>query len=273
VRQQKVSGMVDIRTDTGSVMKGASRLNLRGRTLIVTGASRGIGRALTSELAQNGVNLVLNARSEALLQEVATAAREKGVQASIVIGDAALASNARKMVKAAVDIGEFVGFIHNAGIAHPGPFLYELSEAKFEDVWRSNVLAGYQIARFSYPKLRRKKSGLAVFLGSGAAEMNMQGIGAYCLSKAAEEHLARQLASEAPEITCFVYRPLPVDTDMQKSAREAKGRGAKVLHHAFGELKERGLLTPEAAARALVQIIQRDPHRFHGKIATYKDGL
>jgi len=61
---------------------------------------------------------------------------------------------------------------------------------------------------------------------------------------------------------------------MQKGAREAKGSGAKVLHRVFGELKERGtLLTPETATRALVQIIQRVPHRFHGKIATYKDGL
>lgn len=103
--------------------------------------------------------------------------------------------------------------------------------------------------------------------------MYLVGTGAYCLSKAAEEHLARQLAIEAPEITCFVYRPLPTDTEMQKSGREAKGGGAKVLHRIFGELKEKGLLTPEAAARALVHIIQRDPRRFHGKIATYKDGL
>ena len=99
------------------VMKGASGLDLRGKTLIVTGASRGIGRALASELAQNGVNLVLNARSEAPLEEVATAARGKGVNTLTVVGDAALASNAREMVKAAVGIGEFIGFIHNAGTA------------------------------------------------------------------------------------------------------------------------------------------------------------
>lgn len=103
--------------------------------------------------------------------------------------------------------------------------------------------------------------------------MNMQGMGAYCLSKAAEEHLARQLVIEVPEITCFVYRPLAVDTEMHKAGREAKGSGTKVLHRLFGDLKERGLLTPEAAARALVQIIQRDLNRFHGKIATYRDGL
>jgi NAD(P)-dependent dehydrogenase (short-subunit alcohol dehydrogenase family) len=228
---------------------------------------------LASELAQNGANLVLNARSEALLEEVATAARGRGVHVLTVVGDAALASNAQEMVKAAIGIGEFAGFIHNAGAAHPGPFLYELSEAMFEDVWRSHVLAGYQLAHFSYPELRRRKSGLAVFFGSGAAEMNIEGIGAYCLSKAAEEHLARQLAAEAPEITCFVYRPTAVDTDMHRDAREAKGSGAKVLRRVFGEMKERGLQSPETVARALVQIIQRDPLRFHGKVATYKDGL
>jgi NAD(P)-dependent dehydrogenase (short-subunit alcohol dehydrogenase family) len=249
-------------------------LDIVGKTLIVTGASRGIGRALASELAQNGVNLVLNARNEKLLEEAATAVRGKGVHALTVLGDAAMASNARKMVKAAVCIGEFAGFIHNAGTAMPGPFLYELPKAMFESVWRSNVLAGYQIARFSYPELRRRKDSLVIFLGSGAAEMNVEGIGAYCLCKAAEEHLARQLAAEAPEVTCFVYRPGPVETELQKGVREAKGSGAEVLHRVFGEMKKHGtLITPEMAARALVQIIKRDPRRFHGKTATYKDGL
>jgi NAD(P)-dependent dehydrogenase (short-subunit alcohol dehydrogenase family) len=251
-------------------MKGAGGMDLRGKTLIVTGASRGIGRALALELAQNGVNLVLNARSRAPLEEVATAVRGKGVDTLTVVGDAALASNARKMVKAAVGIGEFIGFIHNAGTAQPGPLLYELPEAMFENVWRTSVLAGYQIARFSYPELRRRKGSLAVFFGSGAAEVNVEGMGAYCLSKAAEEHLARQLAAEAPEITCFVYRPGVVDTEMQKDLREAKGSASKMLHQVFGELKDRGtLLTPETVARTLVRILQRDPRHFHGKIATY----
>ena len=198
-------------------------------------------------MAQNGVNLVLNARGEELLEEVAVAVREKGVRALTVVGDASLATNARKMVEAAVSIGEFAGFIHNAGVLHPGPFLHEPPEAMFENVWRTNVLAAYQIAHFSYPELRRNKSGLAVFFGSGAAEMNVQGI---------------------------AYRPGAVETDMQKGAREAKGSGAEVLHRFFGDMQKQGtLITPETAARALVQIIRRDPRRFHGKIATYKDGM
>jgi NAD(P)-dependent dehydrogenase (short-subunit alcohol dehydrogenase family) len=249
-------------------------LNLRGQTLIVTGASKGIGRALASELAQNGVNLVLNARTEASLQEVASDARKSGVRALTVVGDAALADNAQEMVKAAVSVGEFTGFIHNVGTVHPGPFLYELPDVLFEEVWRTNVLAGYRLARFSYPELRRMGRGLAVFFGSGAAESNIEGIGAYCLSKAAEEHMARQLAAEVPEVTCFVYRPGVVETGIQRAAREAEGSGAEVLHRIFGGFKQQGILiTPETAARALMQIIRNEPRRFHGKTATYKDGL
>jgi NAD(P)-dependent dehydrogenase (short-subunit alcohol dehydrogenase family) len=249
-------------------------LNIRDQTLIVTGASKGIGRALASELAQNGVNLVLNARTEASLEETAADARKSRVRVLTVVGDASLADIAREMVKAALDMGEFIGFIHNAGTVHPGPFLYELSDALFEEVWRSNVLAGYRLAHFAYPELRRMGRGLAVFFGSGAAESNVEGLGAYCLSKAAEEHMARQLAAEVPEVTCFVYRPGTVETGMQRSAREAEGSGAAVLHRIFGGFKEQGILmTPETAARALVQIISNDPRRFHGRTATYKDGM
>jgi NAD(P)-dependent dehydrogenase (short-subunit alcohol dehydrogenase family) len=249
-------------------------LNLRSQTLIVTGASKGIGRALALELARNGVNLVLNARTKAPLEEVAADARKSGVRALTVVGDAALADNAREMVRAAVSVGEFIGFIHNAGTTQPGPFLYELPDSLFEDVWRSNVLAGYRLAYFSYPELRRMGRGLAVFFGSGAAESNVEGIGAYCVCKAAEEHMARQLAIEVPEVTCFVYRPGTVETGMQRAAREAEGSGAEVLHRIFGGFKEQGIvMTPETAARALVQIVLNDARRFHGKTATFKDGL
>ena len=189
------------------VGRDGTGLNLRGQTLIVTGASKGIGRALTSELARNGVNLVLNARTEAPLEEAAADARKSGVRVLTVVGRCRLADNAREIVRAAVGVGEFIGFIHNVGTSHPGPFLYELPDGLFEDVWRSNVLAGYRLAYFSYPQLRRMGRGLAVFFGSGAAESNVEGLGAYCLSKAAEERMARQLAVEVPEVTCFVYRP------------------------------------------------------------------
>lgn len=241
------------------------------KTLILTGASRGIGRALALELAKAGYDLVLNARSEGPLREVLEAVRALGARAEAVAGSAGKAGVAEALVRQAEELGGFYGYIHNAGVLHPGPLVYELAEALFLEVLEANLLAGYQLARFAYPLLRKRGEGLAVYVGSGAAESNLPGIGAYAVAKAAEEHLAKQLAAEVPEVACFVYRPGVVETDMQKAAREAQGSAAEILHRVFRGYKTEGYLqTPEQAAQALVRLLPRS-RQFHGKIASWRD--
>ncbi len=246
---------------------------IRGKTLIVTGASRGIGRALALALADAGANLVLNARSQGPLEEVVQACRRSGVQARAVAGSIAEAPTAEALVAAALEVGGFYGYIHNAGVLYPGPFVWELPEAQFRTVLEVHLVGGYQLVRFAVPRLLEAGGGLAVYVGSGAAETNLPGIGAYAVAKAAEEHLARQIAAEAPQLTCFIYRPGVVETRMQQEAREAQGGAAEALHQVFrGYQEQRVLLTPEQTAAALVRILQREPERFHGGIATWRDG-
>lgn len=85
----------------------------------------------------------------------------------------------------------------------------------------------------------------------------------------AEEHLARQLAAEAPQVTSFVFRPGATETRMQEQAREAVGGGAEVLHQVFRGYQRRGQLdSPEDAAQTLVRLLTRNPRRYHGKIAS-----
>ncbi len=248
-------------------------MRLRNTTWILTGASRGIGRALALLLAEEGARLVLSARHAAPLAEVAALVREKGSEAIPVEGSAGQPEVADRLVRAAKKLGNFTGFIHNAGVLHAGPLLWELPEPHWDEVMEANVKAGYQLIRYAVPELIQAGGGVAVFFGSGAAESNLPGIGAYAVAKAAEEHLARQLAAEAPEITSFVYRPGVVETRMQEEARTAEGGAAEVLHRVFRGYKEQGiLLTPEQSARALVRILAGDPRRFSGKVATWEDG-
>jgi len=243
--------------------------NLEGKTLILTGASLGIGRALALELARRGVNLVLNARHASPLNKVAQGCAALGVRVRGVAGNAARGEVAAEMVGAALDLGEFWGFIRAAGVLNPGPFLWELPRAHFLEVWESHVMAGYELIRWAVPEMLKQGRGLAVFFGSGAAVSNLPGIGAYNVAKAAEEHLARQLAEEAPQITCFIYRPGVVGTRMQSQAREARGGAAETLHRVFRGYKERGeLSSPEEEARALAQILCGTPRRFQGKIVS-----
>jgi NAD(P)-dependent dehydrogenase (short-subunit alcohol dehydrogenase family) len=241
---------------------------LIGKTLIITGASMGIGRALARELAGNGVNLVLNARHAPALEKAAAACAVPGLQVRPVAGNIVKSGTAKALVNQAKALGGFYGFIHAAGVLNPGPLLWELSQRKFQGIFDSHVTGAYQLIRATVPALLQQGEGLAVFFGSGAAEALIPGIGAYCAAKAAEEHLARQLAAEALVITSFVFRPGATETRMQRQARKSIGGGAENLHRRFGGYKDRGeLSTPESEARALVRILINQPRRFHGKIA------
>lgn len=198
--------------------------------------------------------------------------RDLGVRCESVAGSGASSAVAQALVGAALQLGNFVGFIHNAGILNAGPLAYELIESQYDEIMESNVKGGYQLARFAYPHLIRQPGSVAVFLGSGVAEHNITGMGIYAIAKAAEEHLARQLAVEAPEVTCFTYRPGIVETEMQKQLREAQGGGSDTLRHLFRGYKSQGrVLAPEQSARALVRILEGSPGKFHGKVATQND--
>jgi NAD(P)-dependent dehydrogenase (short-subunit alcohol dehydrogenase family) len=244
--------------------------DLSGKTLIITGASLGMGRALALLLArEHGVNLVLNARHAAPLEEVAAACRSAGVEVRAVAGSAGRQAVAAALVTEALKLGNFYGFIHAAGVLRPGPLLWELAPARFKEVLDSHVTAAQQLVRQAVPELLKEGFGLAVFFGSGAAVSNLPGIGAYSVAKAAEEHLARQLAAEAPQITSFVFRPGIVETRMQRQARQARGGGADILHRHFRAYQEAGeVISPEEAARRLVEILTGDPRRYQGEIAS-----
>jgi NAD(P)-dependent dehydrogenase (short-subunit alcohol dehydrogenase family) len=242
---------------------------MQGKTLIITGASRGIGRALALELARHGVNLVLNARHQHPLAEVVADCERIGVTVGEVAGDAAVATVTDSMVATALDVGEFHGFIHAAGVLHPGPFLWELPPEHFREVLDSHVVVAYQLVRAAIPPLLRQGDGLAVFFGSYAAEGNLPGIGAYNIAKRAEEHLARQLAQEAPQIVSLVFRPGAIETRMQEQAREAEGGAAEVLHREFRGYLQRGVLDiPAKTARCLLKFLLDAPRRHHGRIVT-----
>ncbi len=246
---------------------------LKDKTLIVTGASRGIGRALTVELAKAGVKLALNARDPSPVNDAAAECHNLGARAIPVPGNAGEEETVSKLVEAALQLGQFQGFIQAAGVLHPGPLLWQLSEARFREMFEAHVMASYQMIRFAVPELL-KEGGMAVFFGSGAAERSVPGIAAYCAAKAAEEHMVRQVAAEAPQITAFIYRPGVVETRMQEQARNAIGGASEELRRIFRGYKERGeLLSPAEAAKALVKILMCDPHRFHGRTATWRDGV
>ncbi len=91
-------------------------------------------------------------------------------------------------------------------------------------------------------------------------------------AKAAEEHLARQLAAEAPPVTSIIWRPGIVETQMQAQARESEGYSADRLKAVFQPWKDEGmLLTPEQSARGLVEFLMDTPEDYNGKVADIRE--
>lgn len=245
---------------------------LRNKTLVLTGASRGIGKALAIALAKEGVNLVLGARSEEALTETSAQCRAHGVKAVCISGDVSSSNVAQELINVAIEFGDFYGFIHAAGVLAPGPAVWELNKTRFREVMDASVTAAHQLIRHAVPSLLWRGEGLAIFFGSGAAERAQPGIGAYCAAKAAEEHLARQLAAEAPPITTIIWRPGIVETRMQQDARSSEGHSADKLRAVFTPWKEQGmLLTPEASAQGLVDFLKDDPRKHNGSIVDIRD--
>lgn len=242
---------------------------IKGKSLILTGASMGLGRALAVSLASNRARLVINARNKAQLEETRSLVTE-GDKPTIVAGDASQAATAKELVEAALDLGDFGGFVHAAGMFHPGPALWELTDQQYDDIFAANTKAGWQLLRHAVPALMPKGQGLAVFLGSKAADLIQPGIAAYCTAKLALETLCRQLAAEAPWLTTFVYRPGLVDTRMQRQAREAEGGSASPVRTMFGSWHEKGyLVSPETSAARLVETINGDLTGISGAIIDF----
>ncbi|GAB7082041.1 SDR family NAD(P)-dependent oxidoreductase [Megalodesulfovibrio paquesii] len=239
------------------------------KTIVLTGASHGIGRALADALAMQGANLVLNARSKAPLKE-AKKTLEAGykIKVAVVEGDAAKARTVRACMEAATALGGFNGVVHAAGVLHPGPTLWELDERRYDEVVGASCKAAWQLARAAYPLLMRQEGSFFVVFGSGAASIAMPGIGLYCAAKAFEEHLMRQLAAETDKVTCFAYQPGKVETRMQQQAREAVGGAAERVHAVFRPWKEdKVLLSAQASAAWLARLLcEGDLAARHGQV-------
>jgi short-subunit dehydrogenase len=228
----------------------------------------GIGAALARELAGEQANLVLGARSEDKLRAVRNDCRRMGVKAECISGDVSSSNVAQELVTVANELGNFFGFIHAAGVLAPGPNLWELNKTRFREVMDASVTGAHQLIRHAVPLLLWRGEGLAVFFGSGAAETAQPGIGAYCAAKAAEEHLARQLAAEAPPVTTVIWRPGVVETRMQQEARQSSGGAAHLVSKVFSSWRDDGLLlSPEESAKGLVRFLLNKPEDYNGKIA------
>ena len=197
--------------------------DLSGKVALVTGASRGIGRAVSETLAAQGAHVVVNfARGEAAAREVVDGITAKGGKAEPCAFDvadtAAVDASIAEIVKR---LGKIDILVANAGISIDG-LAVQLKDEALDRVWQVNVRGSIACARACLKPMMRAKTGRIIFVSSVVGEMGNAGQTSYAASKAALLGVTKTLAREYAKrnITVNAVTPGFVDTDMTRALPE-----------------------------------------------------
>jgi NAD(P)-dependent dehydrogenase (short-subunit alcohol dehydrogenase family) len=194
---------------------------LADRIAVVTGASRGIGRAAALALAAAGAHVIALARTQGALEELDDAIREAGASATLVpvnLKD----FDALDRLGAAIHErwGRVDVVLGNAGILGELAPITHIDQPVWDDVMAVNVTANWRLIRSLDPLLRASDAGRAIFVSSGAAHKASAYWGPYAVSKAALEVLVRTYAAETATtpIRAMLVNPGPLRTAMRRAA-------------------------------------------------------
>jgi 3-oxoacyl-[acyl-carrier protein] reductase len=191
--------------------------DLTGKVALVTGGSRGIGRAASLALAKRGAHVVINyVSNEGAAREVADVIQAAGGKAEIVQFDVGSGDAAEKAIAdVAKRLGRLDVLVCSAGISIDG-LLLRLKDEDFDRILSVNVKGAVACARAATKVMMRARTGRVIFLSSVVGEMGNAGQTAYSASKAAllgvAKSMARELASRS--ITVNAITPGFIDTDM-----------------------------------------------------------
>jgi NAD(P)-dependent dehydrogenase (short-subunit alcohol dehydrogenase family) len=233
---------------------------LAGRVALVTGASRGIGRAAALAFAQAGAHVVALARTSGALEELDDAIQAVGGSATLVPADLADAAAIERLGPALLQRwGKLDILLANAGILGPLSPLTHASPKEWAQVFDINVSANWRLLKSVEPALQASDAGRVILMSSGAAHKCLAYWGPYSISKAAVEAMARTYANETLKtpLRVMLVNPGPLRTRMR--AQAMPGEDPQTLK------------TPEELAPHLVAIASPDWSET-GKIFDFPQG-
>lgn len=227
----------------------AARLN--GAVVVITGASSGNGRAIAHDFARQGARLVLAARRETALAEVAAECRALGGEAVVVMTDVGDADSVARLADEAVrTFGGFDVWVNNAGVLQFGR-LDETPPEIVEQVIRTNLIGYLNGSREALRRFRAAGEGVLINVNSILGALGHPYTSAYVASKFAGRGLTESLRGEVadqPGIRVCEVLPAAIDTPIYQRAANYTGRAVRPL---------RVLHPPETVGRAVVRLAKR----------------
>lgn len=224
-------------------------MNLKGTAAMVTGASRGLGKALSEQLAQAGARVVLVARSEPELTRVVEGIRADGGEAYGLTADVGRKEDVYPLAGAAAAlVGPVDLLVHNASSLGPTPLrlLLDTECEELSAVLETNLIGPFRLSKAIAGSMALRKTGTIVHISSDASVNAYERWGAYSVSKAALDHLARLWAAElgGRGVRVLSVDPGEMDTVMHRQA--------------LPEAEPASLARPEAVAARIVELLRDD---------------
>jgi len=233
--------------------------SLEGKTALVTGAGRGLGRAIALSLARAGARVALLARTGSELDQTASQVRERGGSALVIRVDVSDPGQLTAAVaRARGELGSVDVLINNAAVVTPLGASTGIDPAQCAAAIGVNVIAVASLSFLVLPAMLAGKWGRIVNISSGIAAQpaGMLRANAYATSKAALEAHTINLAAElcGTGVTVNAFRPGSVDTAMQAWIRgQDPGQIGAELHHRFTTSYQQGkLISPQQSAESLL---------------------
>lgn len=239
------------------------------RVAFVTGASRGIGRAIAERLARDGRHVVLASRSAGPLNDLKASIEANGGSAGVcevdVSDGAALASAIESVAK---EMGRLDILVNNAGITRDNLIL-RMSDGEFDEVINTNLRSAFVACRAAARPMMKGRFGRIVSIASTSGLVGNAGQANYAASKAALVGLMRTVARElgTKGVTANVVAPGFIETDMTRDLP------APVVEHIKGLLAVKELGKPEDIASAVSYVTSDGAGYLTGQVITVDGGM
>lgn len=243
---------------------------LKDQVAIITGAGRGIGRAISVAFAREGAWLFLAARTEAELTETADACREVGAKAQVVVTDVSNRNQVQRLINTAIQGAERVDILVNsAGIYGPIGPTSDIDVSAWTQALEVNLLGPFYLCRSLLPHFIQRKQGKIILLGGGGATAPLPNFSSYAATKAGVVRLADTLAEELKmhNVQVNVIAPGLVDSRLQNEVLTAGSR-AGALFDKIKQVRETGVgaVSPEIAASLAVFLASESSGKLTGKL-------